>query len=81
MRNRPRACDRPRWLFEDVNTVARAAGLLRGRRQVLDSTPFLDAVATHDTVTQLRAAIRKLLAAAELGERDLLTELRGADPR
>src|SRR5258708_1678198 len=78
MRNRLRAGDRPRRLFEDVNTVARAAGLLRGRRRVLDSTPLLDAVATQDTVTQLRAAIRKLLAAAEgAGEPDLLTELRG----
>ena len=28
---------------------------------MLDSTPLYDAVATQDTVTQLRAAIRKLL--------------------
>jgi transposase len=65
MRNRLRASERPRRLFEDVNTTARAAGLLTGRRRVLDSTPLLDAVATQDTVTQLRAAIRKLLTVAE----------------
>ena len=62
MRNRSRASDRPRRLFEDVNTVARGAGLLRGRRRVLDSTPLHDAVATQDAVTQLRATIRKLLS-------------------
>lgn len=66
MRNRLRASDRPRRLFDDVNATARAAGLLRGRRRVLDSTPLYDAVATQDTVIQLRAAIRRLLAAAEL---------------
>ena len=65
MRNRLRASDRPRRLFEDVNATARQAGLLRGRRRVLDSTPLYDAVATQDTVIQLRAAIRKLLAAAD----------------
>ena len=65
MRNRLRASDRPRRLFDDVNTTARAAGLLRGRRRVVDSTPLFDAVATQDTVIQLRAAIRKVLAAAD----------------
>ena len=34
---------------------------MKGRARVLDSTPLYDAVATQDTVTQLRAAIRKLL--------------------
>ena len=65
MRNRLRASDRPRRLFEDVTATARQAGLLRGRRRVLDSTPLYDAVATQDTVIQLRAAIRRLLAAAD----------------
>jgi hypothetical protein len=51
MRNRLRGSDRPRRLLEDVNATARAAGLLTGRRRVLDSTPLLDAVATQDTVT------------------------------
>ncbi|MCX2933677.1 transposase [Mycobacterium sp. CVI_P3] len=47
MRNRLRASDLPRRLFDDVNATARAAGLLRGRRRVLDSTPLFDAVATQ----------------------------------
>jgi hypothetical protein len=65
MRNRLRASERPRRLFDDVNATARAAGLLRGRRRVVDSTPLYDAVATQDTVIQLRAAIRKLLTTAD----------------
>jgi hypothetical protein len=60
-RNRLRASTRPRRLFEDTKVVARQSGALRDRARVLDSTPLLDGVATQDTVTQLRAAIRKLL--------------------
>lgn len=76
MRNRLRASVRPRRLFEDVNVIARAAGLLTGRRRVLDSTPLLDAVATQDTVTQLRAAIRKLLTAADREDAGLAAAVR-----
>jgi hypothetical protein len=32
-------------LFEDVRAVAKAAGVLRGRNRVLDSTPVYDATA------------------------------------
>jgi hypothetical protein len=78
MRNRLRASDRPRRLFDDVNTTARAAGLLRGRRRVLDSTPLFDAVATQDTVIQLRAAIRKVLTAAERVDPGLVCVVRAA---
>jgi hypothetical protein len=78
MRNRLRASDRPRRLFEDVNATARAAGLLRGRRRVLDSTPLYDAVATQDTVIQLRAAIRKLLACAHRDRPALAAAVRAA---
>jgi hypothetical protein len=60
-RNRLRASIRPRRLFEDTKVVARQAGVLKDRARVLDSTPLHDAVATQDTVTQLRAAIRKLV--------------------
>jgi Transposase DDE domain/Transposase domain (DUF772) len=60
-RNRLRGSARPRRLFEDTKVVAHRAGALKGRARVLDSTPLYDAVATQDTVTQLRAAIRKLL--------------------
>lgn len=62
-RNRLRGSARPRRFLEDTKVVARQAGVLKGRARVLDSTPIYDAVATQDTVTQLRAAIRKLLRA------------------
>jgi hypothetical protein len=79
LRNRLRGSARPRRLFEDVTGVARSAGLLRGRVRVLDSTPLLDAVATQDTVTQLRAAIRKLLTVADaLGPAGLAAGVRAA---
>jgi len=65
LRNRLRASGRPRRLFEDTRAVAVEAGLLGGRARVLDSTPLYDAVATQDTVTQLRSAIRKLLRALD----------------
>ena len=76
MRSRLRASDRPRRLFEDVNATARSAGLLAGRRRVLDSTPLLDAVATQDTVTQLRAAIRRLLTVAGRDDTELAAAVR-----
>jgi len=63
MRNKLRASARPRRLFEDTTVIAKDTGAMKGRARVLDSTPVLDAVATQDTVTQLRAAIRKVLAA------------------
>ncbi len=75
VRNRLRTSGRPRRLFEDVKAVAKAAGLLRGRNRVLDSTPVYDAVSTQDTVTQLRAVIRKFLMIAD---RDGATELAAA---
>jgi hypothetical protein len=78
LRNRLRASDRPRRLFDDVNTTARAAGLLRGRRRVLDSTPLFDAVATQDTVIQLRAVIRKVLSAADRADPVLAGAVRTA---
>jgi len=65
MRNRLRASARPRRLFEDTKVAAGTAGAIKGRARVLDSTPVYDAVATQDTVTQLRAAIRKVLAALD----------------
>jgi hypothetical protein len=71
-RNRLRGSDRPKRFLEDTRVVAREAGVMRDRVRVLDSTPIYDAVSTQDTVTQLRAAIRKVLAAlagTELGVR------------
>src|SRR6476660_2253820 len=63
MRERLRRSDRPDRIFEVALTAAREAGLL-GRRRVLDSTPLYDAVATMDTVTLIRSAIRGLLITA-----------------
>jgi len=66
-RNRLRASERPRRFLEDTRLVARQAGVIRDRARVLDSTPIYDAVSTQDTVTQLRAAVRKLLRALPAG--------------
>jgi hypothetical protein len=64
MRVRLRRSTRPNRIFEVGLEAAHAAGLV-GRRRVLDSTPLYDAVATMDTVTLIRSAVRGLLAAAE----------------
>ena len=62
MRNRLRGSDRQYRLHEDTLVAARQAGVLKNRARVFDSTALYDAVATQDTVTQLRAAIRRVLA-------------------
>src|SRR6266704_7126503 len=63
MRARLAGSSAPNRVFETVLGVARAAGLV-GRKRVLDSTPLYDAVATMDTVTLIRSAIRGVLKAA-----------------
>ncbi len=60
MRARLAASPRPRRIFEVSLDAARRAGLV-GARRVLDSTPLYDAVATMDTATLVRSAIRQLL--------------------
>src|SRR6266700_325242 len=69
MRARLAGSQAPNRIFDAVLQVATAAGLL-GRKRVLDSTALYDAVATMDTVTLVRSAIRGLLKSAggELGE-------------
>src|SRR5215210_2752576 len=75
MRSRLAASQRPRRIFEVSLDAARRAGIVSAKR-VLDSTPLYDAVATQDTVTMIRSAIRQLLAAADAGlEADLRTVL------
>ena len=64
MRARLAASESPRRIFDVVLDAARAAGAVSPRR-VLDSAPIYDAVATQDTVTMLRSAIRRTLAAAD----------------
>lgn len=64
MRERLRNSDRPNRIFEVALGAAKAAGVIT-RRRVLDSTPLYDAVATMDTVTLVRSAIRGLLKVAD----------------
>ena len=73
MRARLQESEQPGRIFEVTREVARQAGLV-GRRRVLDSTPIYDAVATMDTVTLVRSAIRGLLSVCEP---ELEAELRG----
>jgi hypothetical protein len=73
MRARLDRSERPRRIFEVTLDAAREAGVVSARR-VLDSTPLYDAVATQDTVTMIRSAIRQVLAAADP---TLEAELRG----
>ena len=72
MRARLAASDSPRRIFEVTLAAAAAAGLV-GARRVLDSTPLYDAVATMDTVTLIRSALRALL---HVTEAELEAELR-----
>lgn len=58
-----RSADQER-IFTITLEMAKAAGLI-GRRRVLDSTAVYDAVATQDTVTMIRSAIRGLLRVVE----------------
>jgi len=74
MRERLRTSEKPNRIFEVTREAAQEAGLV-GKKRVLDSTPLYDAVATMDTVTLIRSAIRGLLKVAD---DDLETELRAA---
>ncbi|WP_202878903.1 transposase [Ornithinimicrobium ciconiae] len=64
MRARLARSERPDRIFEATLDAAKQAGLV-GRKRVLDSTPLYDAVATMDTVTLIRSAIRGLLKVAD----------------
>lgn len=73
MRARLASSENPRRIFDAVVEVARQAGVV-GAKRVLDSTPLYDAVATMDTITLIRSAIRSLLRVADA---ELESELRG----
>jgi hypothetical protein len=64
LRERLRGSERPDRVFEIALDAAKAAGLV-GKKRVLDSTPLYDAVATMDTITLIRSAIRGLLKVAD----------------
>lgn len=63
MRERLRTSREPNRIFDVTRDAAKEAGLV-GKKRVLDSTPLYDAVATMDTVTLVRSAIRGLLKVA-----------------
>src|SRR5271166_1150204 len=67
MRARLRESERPHRIFEAALEMAKGAGLV-GRKRVLDSTALYDAVATQDTVTMIRSAIRGVLKLADEAE-------------
>ncbi|MGB4105047.1 MAG: transposase [Candidatus Microthrix parvicella] len=71
MRARLASSDDPDRIFNATVDVAKAAGLI-GRKRVMDSAPIYDAVATQDTVTLIRSAIRGLL---KIVDPDLKAEL------
>jgi len=74
MRERLRTSEKPNRIFDVTRDAAKEAGLV-GKKRVLDSTPLYDAVATMDTVTLIRSAIRGLLKVAD---DELESELRAA---
>ena len=73
MRERLRRSERPNRIFDVAREAAKEAGLI-GRKRVLDSTPLYDPVATMDTVTLIRSAIRGLL---KVSDPELAFALRG----
>ena len=78
-RARLAASDDPRRIFAVTLDAASEAGLV-GAKRVLDSTPLYDAVATMDTVTLIRSAIRSVLKAAEGSlEAELSSLIRSGD--
>jgi len=74
MRARLAASSDPRRLFRVALEAASAAGLV-GTKRVLDSTPLYDAVATMDTITLIRSAIRGLLKTAGAADPGLVAQL------
>jgi DDE family transposase/transposase-like protein DUF772 len=78
MRARLARSDRPDRIRDVTVDAARQAGLV-GVRRVLDSTPLYDAVATMDTITLIRSAIRALLKVAGGLEAELRSVLASGD--
>ncbi len=79
MRARLAKSEDPRRIFAVTLQAASAAGLV-GAKRVLDSTPLYDAVATMDTITLIRSALRGLLRLAGAGlEAELRAVLSSGD--
>jgi IS5 family transposase len=61
-RQRLARSERPNRIFDAVSAVVTETNVLSGKtRRALDSTIFDDAVATQDTITQLVAAVRRVI--------------------
>jgi hypothetical protein len=79
LRARLAASEAPRRIFEVTLEAASEAGCV-GAKRVLDSTPLYDAVATMDTITLIRSALRSLLKVADEGlEAELRAVLSSGD--
>lgn len=74
MRARLAGSAAPRRIFDVTLEAASQAGCV-GAKRVLDSTPLYDAVATMDTITLIRSAIRSLLRVADEGLEGELREV------
>ena len=71
---------RPHRVNDAVKKVIEATGILKGRRRrVVDSTILADAVATQDTVTQLIAAMRRVLRQVPGAAQVIAAECTGFD--
>jgi IS5 family transposase len=79
-RRRLARSQQPNRIFEAVRDVVRATGVLKTRqRRALDSTVLDDAVATQDTVTQLVAAVRRVIRDVPGGAEAAATVCRAHD--
>jgi transposase len=69
-------CGKERLLFERSLELAGELGLVAGAtEQILDSTPMLGAAAVQDTVTLVRAGVRKLIDAVSSADKQAAREL------
>jgi transposase len=67
-----------RVVFERSLELASELGLLEGDiEQIVDSTPMLGAAAIQDTVTLVRAGVRKLVEAVKSADASAAAQLRG----
>jgi len=78
-RERLRKSEKPRRIFDRFKEIAAEAGLLDKRTtRVLDSTPILSAVQTQDTVSLIKGAMRRMLAALDKSGPEIRREIEAA---
>jgi len=70
-------CGKERLVFErSLELAAELGRIAGGTEQILDSTPLLGAAAVQDTVTLVRAGVRKLIDAVDGADKQAAGELR-----